>query len=105
MNKRRLFFALVSLVAAGAVTPWLIPDDWLSYAFYACALFLLIFGTLAAGSAENRGSTNFGLVSWLVIGTSRPLAKVKDPQALAFFFLTLAYMVGLTIGAFAAIRA
>lgn len=62
---------------------------------------LLIFGGLAAGSAEGRRANDPGIVPFWM---HSPLAKVKDPQALALFFLTLAYLAGLTLGAFAAVR-
>ena len=94
-------FAVAAI--AGGITPWLIPNDWFPGVLCTSIVGLLIFGALAAGSADRKEPDLLGPIWWFVIGTSRPMAKINDPEALALFFLILAYLVGFTVGAFAAV--
>lgn len=96
-------FAVAAI--AGGITRWLIPNDWFPYVLGACMVGLLIFGALAAGSEYRKEPDPLGPIWWFVIGTDRPMAKIKDPEALALFFLILAYLAGFTVGVFAAIHA
>jgi hypothetical protein len=105
MNKMRPFYAFAVAAIAGGITPWLLPSDWFGYVLGTCIVGLVIFASLAAHSAKSKESDPFGVVWWFVIGTARPTAKINDPEALALFFLILAYLVGFTIGAFGAVHA
>jgi len=109
MDKRRALFALATTTVLGAVTALAVPGDWLSYFFWGAGLAALIFGALAGASAqEGKREPNTGaaarLVLWLAVGTDRPTARVTDMEALVFFCGSLAYLAGLTIGAFGAVH-
>ena len=91
-------------MVAGGITPCLVPNEWLKYVLWACLGGLLLFSSLAAGSAQDDQTKSRSMLLWLVIGTDRPTAKIRDHQALALFFLTLAYLGGFTIGTFGAVH-
>ena len=109
MNKPRVLIALFATAALGAGTALAVPADWLSYFFYGGALAALIFGSLAAASSqENNQESNSGTAAritlWFVVGTDRPMAQVTDMEALIYFCGSLAYLAGLTVGAFGAVH-
>jgi hypothetical protein len=108
MDNRRVSIALATTTVLGAGTALYVPNDWLSYFFWGAGLAALIFGALAGASAqEGKHGPETGaatrLVLWFAISTDRPMAKVMDMEALVFFFGSLAYLAGLTIGTFSAV--
>ena len=109
MNNHRIAFALVLATAFGVGTALAAPEDWLQYFFWGAGLVSLVFGSLAAASArdqaESTASPAAKLVLWFVVGTERPMARVKDMEAVMFFCGALAFLAGLTIGAFGAVHA
>lgn len=105
MNKLRPMCVFAAAAVAGGITPWLLPSEWFSHVLGACLVGLLLFGALAASSAEPKEPDQLGLVWWFVLGTDRPKGNVNDPQALMLFFLVLTYLVGFTVGAFGVVHA
>jgi len=108
MNNRRIAFALALTTAVGAGAANAVPEGWLQYCFWGTALAVLVFGSLAAASAREVAESNTGpaarLLLWLVIGTDRPAAHIKDMGALVCFCGALAFLAGLTLGAFGAVH-
>lgn len=109
MYKRRVLIALATTTMLGAGTALAVPGDWLSYFFWGAGLAALIFGSLAAASAQDgKRESNSGsaarVVLWFAVGTDRPTARVMDMEALVFFCGSLAYLAGLTVGAFGAVH-
>lgn len=108
MNNSRIAFALAVATAVGAGTAFVVPAGWLQYCFWGTGLAALVFGSLAAASARDVEESNAGpaakLFLWLVIGTDRPAARIKDLEAVVFFCGALAFLAGLTLGAFGAVH-
>jgi hypothetical protein len=110
MNKSRIAQSLALAAIVGGIIPFVIPSGWLSYVFSGAVVVLLVLAALAAGSADDsQAEMHSGspgrFVLWLIIGTERPTAKVKDMQALILFYLAIAFLAGLAIGAFGAVHA
>ena len=106
MRNKRFLFTLVATAITGFVTPWLVPQAWLSHILVPCIVLGLVWGVLAANSARGGElSPGLGALSWLVLGTERPAAEVADTRALALFWITLLYAASFSVGAFAAVLA
>jgi hypothetical protein len=106
MRNKRFLFTLVAIAITGFVTPWLVPQAWLSYILATCIVLGLVWGVLAANSARGGElGPGLGALSWLVLGTERPAAEVADRRALALFWITVLYAVSFCVGAFAAVLA
>jgi hypothetical protein len=106
MRNKRFLFTLVAIAITGFVTPWLVPQAWLSYILMTCTVLGLVWGVLAANSARGGElSLGLGALSWLVLGTERPAAEVADTRALTLFWITVLYAGSFSVGAFAAVIA
>ncbi|VTU28588.1 hypothetical protein SRS16CHR_04296 [Variovorax sp. SRS16] len=106
MKNKRLFFTQVTIAVTGLVTPWLVPQAWLSYILVTCLVLGLVWGVLAAISARGGDlSPGLGALSWLVLGTEKPAAEVADTRALTLFWITVLYAGSFSVGAFAAVLA
>ena len=108
MDKRHIVIALATATLLGVGTALAAPGDWLGYFFLGAGFAALVFGSLAAASAKDKPEPGPGsaakIALWLTLGTDRPMAGIADIQALICFFGALAFLVGLTIGAFGAVH-
>lgn len=108
MGNRRSLIAFTTAVLLGAGTALAVPDDWLGYCFWGAGLAALVFGSLAAASVKDKPDAGPGTAAkvalWLTVGTDRPTVRITDAQALICFFSALAFLVGLTLGAFGAVH-
>ena len=103
MRTPRYLFALVA--AAGFMTAWLVPHDWLAYVLGTSLFLTTLFGMLGAVGARGEAPRGgLGVFSWLLIGTDRPQAEVTDRQAMRLFWMAVTYLVAFGAGAFAAVR-
>ena len=106
MRNKSFLFTLVAIAITGFVTPWLVPQAWLSYILVTCFVFGLVWGVLAAISARGGElSPGLGALSWLVLGTERPAAEMTDKRALTLFWITVLYAGSFSVGTFAAVIA
>lgn len=104
MRNNRLTAILVAVAIAGFSTPWLVPQNWMSYILEISIGLAFIWGVLCASSAKGGNlPPGVGAASWLVIGTDRPGEKITDNLALKLFWITLLYLTAFGIGAFSAI--
>ena len=107
--KHRIAIAFTLVASLGAGTALLVPSEWLGYCFWGAVLAALIFGSLAAASAKSNPKADLRptakVVLWLAIGTDRPTAPRAGMEALIYFFGALAFLAGLTLGAFGAVHA
>ncbi|WP_061941007.1 hypothetical protein [Collimonas pratensis] len=78
--------------AMGAFSAWAIPSDWFLHVFLFFIGVTLLFGILGTTGADepNKLHPVTKAISFLLIGTSRPNAIIKERRELRLFFLSAA---------------
>lgn len=98
-NTRFAYYALGALLA-GLVGFWLTPLDWLEKEFIGSVAVTLLFGVVANIDTKDVKpvSKPISIISYVLLGTSRPTAEVKHGLTLKLFLLSALYTVGLVTG-------